>query len=30
MQNGFMESFNGRRRDQCLNEHLFSNLNEVR
>ena len=24
MQNGFVESFNGRLRDQCLNEHLFS------
>jgi putative transposase len=30
MQNGFVESFNGRLRDECLNEHLFSNLNEVR
>jgi len=26
MQNGFVESFNGRLRDECLNEHLFSNL----
>src|SRR4051794_18966980 len=25
-QNGFIESFNGRLRDECLNEHLFSNL----
>ena len=25
-QNGFVESFNGRFRDECLNEHLFSNL----
>ena len=25
MQNGFVESFNGRLRDECLNEHLFSN-----
>ena len=25
-QNGFMESFNGRFRDECLNEHLFSTL----
>ena len=27
MQNGFVESFNGRLRDECLNEHLFANLN---
>ena len=26
MQNGFVESFNGRFRDECLNETLFSNL----
>ena len=26
MQNGFVESFNGRMRDECLNEHLFDNL----
>ena len=26
MQNGFVESFNGRLRDECLNEHLFSCL----
>ncbi len=26
MQNGFIESFNGRLRDECLNEHLFSSL----
>lgn len=26
MQNGFAESFNGRLRDECLNEHLFANL----
>ena len=25
MQNGFVESFNGRLRDECLNEHLFAN-----
>jgi len=25
-QNGFVESFNGRFRDECLNEHLFANL----
>jgi putative transposase len=30
MQNGFVESFDGRLRDECLNEHLFSNLNEAR
>jgi putative transposase len=30
MQNGFVESFNGRLRDECLNEHLFSNIKEAR
>jgi putative transposase len=30
MQNGFVESFNGRLRDECLNEHLFGNLTEAR
>jgi putative transposase len=30
MQNGFVESFNGRLRDECLNEHLFANLKEAR
>jgi putative transposase len=30
MQNAFVESFNGRLRDECLNEHLFANLNEAR
>ena len=30
MQNGFVESFNGRLRDECLNEHLFTNLREAR
>jgi putative transposase len=30
MQNGFVESFDGRLRDQCLNEHMFANLNEAR
>jgi putative transposase len=29
-QNGFIESFNGRLRDECLNEHLFTNLGEAR
>jgi transposase InsO family protein len=28
-QNGFIESFNGRLRDECLNEHLFSSLAEA-
>jgi putative transposase len=30
MQNGRVESFNGRFRDGCLNEHLFANLNGAR
>ena len=30
MQNGFVESFNGRLRDECLNEHVFTNLSEAR
>ena len=30
MQNGFVESFNGRLRDECLNEHLFTNIKEAR
>lgn len=30
MQNAFVESFNGRFRDECLNENLFSNLAEAR
>ena len=29
-QNGFVESFNGRLRDECLNEEVFSSLNEAR
>ncbi len=29
-QNGFIESFNGRLRDECLNEHLFTSLTEAR
>ena len=30
MQNGFAESFIGRLRDECLNEHLFRSLAEAR
>lgn len=30
MQNGFVESFNGRMRDELLNEHLFDNLRHAR
>jgi putative transposase len=30
MQNGFVESFNGRLRDECLNEHLFASLAQAR
>ncbi|GLK85468.1 IS3 family transposase [Ancylobacter defluvii] len=30
MQNGFVESFNGRFRDECLNETLFSHLPQAR
>lgn len=30
MQNGFVESFNGRLRDECLNETLFSSLAHAR
>jgi putative transposase len=30
MQNGYMESFNGKLRDECLNEHVFSSLGEAR
>ncbi len=30
MQNGFVESFNGRLRDECLNEHLFINYQHAR
>lgn len=29
-QNGFVERFNGRLRDECLNEHLFTSLSEAR
>lgn len=30
MQNGLVESFNGRFRDECLNEHLFPTLRHAR
>ena len=30
MQNGFVESFNGKLRDECLNETLFSSLSNAR
>ena len=30
MQNAFVESFNGRLRDECMNENLFGNLAEAR
>jgi putative transposase len=30
MQNAFVESFNGSFRDECLNETLFSSLDEAR
>ena len=30
MQNAFVESFNGRLRDECLNEHLFGSLKDAR
>lgn len=30
MQNGLVESFNGRLRDECLNEHLFDSLRHAR
>jgi integrase-like protein len=29
MQNGFVERFNGRLRDECLNEHPFANLKDA-
>lgn len=29
-ENAFIESFNGRLRDECLNEHQFSSLSEAR
>jgi putative transposase len=30
MQNGYIESFNGRFRDDCLNEHWFETLHQAR
>jgi transposase InsO family protein len=30
MQNGFVESLNGRFRDECFNEHLFRGLHAAR
>jgi putative transposase len=30
MQNAFIESFNGKLRDECLNEHVFTGLAEAR
>ena len=30
MQNGFVESFNGTLRDECLNENWFTSLGEAR
>lgn len=30
VQNAFIESFNSRLRDECLNEHVFVNLNQAR
>ena len=30
MQNGYFESFNGKFRDECLNEHYFESLAEAR
>lgn len=30
VQNAFVESFNGRLRDECLNEHVFRSLSEAR
>ena len=29
-QNGFIESFNGKLKDECLNENLFSSLSDAR
>lgn len=30
MQNGYIESFNGKFRDECLNEHWFTSLAQAR
>jgi len=30
MQNGYVESFNGRMRDELLNESLFTSINQAR
>ncbi len=30
MENGYVESFNGRFRDECLNEHWFMNMDEAK
>jgi putative transposase len=30
MQNAYVESFNGKFRDECLNEHWFRSLTEAR
>jgi putative transposase len=30
MQNGYIESFNGKFRDECLNEHWFQSLPQAR
>ena len=30
IQNAFVESFNGKMRDECLNEHWFGTLGEAR
>jgi putative transposase len=30
MQNAFVESFNGKFRDECLNEHYFESMEDVR
>lgn len=30
MQNGYIESFNGKFRDECLNEHWFESLSQAR
>lgn len=29
-QNGYIESFNGRLRDECLNQHIFKNKVEAK